>query len=978
MIAARPLLALVAVLISCSSGERPAASGLSNDALPPGVDSLLAPGRSKYSEQQFTSARDLWLTALRFADARKNQRAKAELLTWIGLATWRLGVLDSARMWQERAIDVRSALGPPNGLWRSYNALGLLLMSEAKNDSAAALFELALTYATRERSAEGVAKATGNAALAYGYLGDLQRARAGHRAMRAAGRKLKDVRVEANGLANEAMIDLWEGDVSSGTSRLDTARKLYKSISDAVGEQNALGQLAVARELSGNYGGAFASLDSALRLARAHSLSESVIETLRILGGLHLELGDPRRAIVYFDEAESLARKNDIDSDLGSILRGSAGASARMGDTARARAKALEARRLHKDSEEPLDEIDDLLLLAELEGQSSSRRTTSAYLSAADSLAVQTQLPLARAVVAIAAARLDEARGKPAEALLRLRIVRRNSAAFPAGIIASAAAIASRSFLMTGALDSALDAGAEAVRMLDRVRGNIAGEAMRSAFVADRAQVYGDYVIALLRSGRNEAAFEIADRARSHSLIEHLTEVRGSQRRQGVAAELIESEVMLRRIDALLDALSRTKPPGSSIRSTSLAIGPAEAERLEKARSDYERLVIRASQSDASSTAVLGAAKAGVDKVRRVLAPGEVLVEYFLGADTLYTFVVRGTKLSIVRTATDQQALAQRIRLLADLWGSPRKDWQIGLTVSSALHDVLIEPVVRLGVLDGARRLVIVPHGGLAQVPFAALMNSRSRRFLMQDYSLVETPSAGAFVALRMRGGSRNVFAAHVEAFAPFPDELPGTAREAEAIRRSSPKARSHVGSSSTEAMLRASLQRGDIVHIATHGILNFRNPMFSGVELARGGGMGQRKGGSDDDGRLEVRELLALEVFSPLVFLSGCETGASDKVDASGIVNTGDLNLSQAFLSAGALNVVSSIWRIDDAGAARFAELFHSRLRPGMPGDALAFAQHSLARDATYGSPYYWAGYVLSGEGRSAIPQRIAMTAVK
>jgi CHAT domain-containing protein len=341
-------------------------------------------------------------------------------------------------------------------------------------------------------------------------------------------------------------------------------------------------------------------------------------------------------------------------------------------------------------------------------------------------------------------------------------------------------------------------------------------------------------------------------------------------------------------------------------------------------------------------------------------------------------FVVSATKLSIVRSATNQRALAQRIRLLDDLWGAARQDWQIGLTVSSALHDELIEPVARLGVLNGVARLVVIPHGGLAQVPFAALMDSRSRRFLVQDFSLVQSPSAAAFVALRMRGRSGNPSGSGVEVFAPFPDELPGTAREAQAIRRSVPKTRSHVGRASTEARLRNSLRRGDIVHVATHGILNFRNPMFSGIELWRDGRAGPMDRAADDDGRLEVRELLALDVFSPLVFLSGCETGASDKVGESGIVNTGDLNLSQAFLSAGALNVVSSIWRIDDAGAARFAELFHARLRSTSPGDALAFAQRSLARGKGYGNPYYWAGYVLSGEGRSAISQRIARAAVK
>ena len=67
-----------------------------------------------------------------------------------------------------------------------------------------------------------------------------------------------------------------------------------------------------------------------------------------------------------------------------------------------------------------------------------------------------------------------------------------------------------------------------------------------------------------IRSGRSEAAFEIADRARSHSLIEHLTEVRGSRKGQGIPDELVESEAVLRRMDALLDALARSVPAGGA------------------------------------------------------------------------------------------------------------------------------------------------------------------------------------------------------------------------------------------------------------------------------------------------------------------------------------------------------------------------------------------------------------------------------
>ncbi|HVF39088.1 MAG TPA: CHAT domain-containing tetratricopeptide repeat protein [Gemmatimonadaceae bacterium] len=973
-------LLFVAVVASCSRSEGrdsevAQASSVRTLPLAAAADSLLIPGREAYSQHDYGEARRLWLQSLRIAQARREPRAEAELFTWLGLASWRLGELDSARVWQNRAIELRRALPPPNDLWRSYNALGLLELSESRNDSAAAHFERALEYATAESSAEGVAKATGNAALAYGNLGDLRRARAGHRAMRNAGRRLEDTRVEANGLANEAMIDTWEGDPEAAMTRLDTARKLYGSIRDAVGQQNALGQLATAHELAGNYGAAFALLDTALTIARRHSLTQNVIEVQRILGGIHLKLGDGMRAVRYFDEAESLARKSGIDADLASVLRGSASASVKLGNIPRAQRKLSEAARLHRDADEPLEEIDDLLLLAEVDQRRGDRVAALRRLRSADSIAKNTRLSVASAAVALTAASLADARGDWRAVLRELAVVRRGDASQSAAVLAAADARAARAFLRLDATDSAILAGKRAVRAVEQSRSGIAGTAITSAYVADRADVYGDYIVALLRSGRGEEAFSVADRARSRALLEHLAAVRMRRKSATVPRELVESEAVLRRIDALTEALARSPRP-SAARGT--AVNSDGSLELDAARAEYERLVIRASQRNATAAAVLGAPGATVKEVQRALMPREALIEFFLGSDTLYTFVVRGDGLRIVRTAVSPAVLGQRVRLLKDLWGSPRSDWKIGLTVSEALHRELIAPVARAGLLSNVETIVIIPHGIVAQVPFAALLDKASQRFLVQEVRLVQSPSSAAFAALRVRSTPRSLSSVRGEAFAPFTRQLPGTGQEAVAFARSAARRFARLDGRASEAALRTALEEGAVVHVATHGILNVRNPMFSRVELSRSTSR-ELMSKWENDGRLEVRELLGMSIRSPLVFLSGCETGGADDWSDSGFRTTGDLALSQALLSAGALNVISALWRIDDAGAAAFAAEFYRGLRTLGVAEALTTAQRSLAFGSRFGNPYYWAGYVLTGEGRlSGAPQGPTVAAVQ
>jgi len=165
------------------------------------------------------------------------------------------------------------------------------------------------------------------------------------------------------------------------------------------------------------------------------------------------------------------------------------------------------------------------------------------------------------------------------------------------------------------------------------------------------------------------------------------------------------------------------------------------------------------------------------------------------------------------------------------------------------------------------------------------------------------------------------------------------------------------VGRGASESALRGALGSGAMVHVASHGVLNRMNPLFSRVEL-----FPSRNRSSADDGRLEVHEVLALEIRSPLVFLSGCETGLGPGGSRRYAPGEDYATLAAAFLGAGAGKVVATLWAIADTGAAVFAARFYSELRGADPADALAAAQRALLIDQRFRHPYYWAGYRLAG----------------
>jgi CHAT domain-containing protein len=115
----------------------------------------------------------------------------------------------------------------------------------------------------------------------------------------------------------------------------------------------------------------------------------------------------------------------------------------------------------------------------------------------------------------------------------------------------------------------------------------------------------------------------------------------------------------------------------------------------------------------------------------------------------------------------------------------------------------------------------------------------------------------------------------------------------------------------------------------------------------------------SADDGHLDVHEILELQTRSPLVFLSGCETGLGSGTQSAFEQGSEEGSLAQAFLIAGAQTVVATLWRVDDAESVELAKTFYRQLRSGAtPADALARAQ----RNAIGQSGYSWAAYTVSG----------------
>jgi CHAT domain-containing protein len=253
--------------------------------------------------------------------------------------------------------------------------------------------------------------------------------------------------------------------------------------------------------------------------------------------------------------------------------------------------------------------------------------------------------------------------------------------------------------------------------------------------------------------------------------------------------------------------------------------------------------------------------------------------------------------------------------------------------------------------------LVIVPHDVLHYLPFAALWNAQSGRYLIQDYALTYAPSASALKFIQAKR-------------TPKRDSLPngdegrllalgnpdgtllaaeGEARAVAGLYGVAPL----VGAQATESQVRARGGQVDILHLAAHGVYEPLDPLFSRIELAAGDGQ---------DGRLEVHEVYGLDLTGVnLVVLSACNTALAAQSAGDELVG-----LTRAFLYAGTPAVVTTLWDIEDTASAALMEAFYRHLRAGLSNaEALRAAQLEVLGQDKWRTPYYWAAFSLTGDYR-------------
>jgi CHAT domain-containing protein/tetratricopeptide (TPR) repeat protein len=816
---------------------------------------------------------------------------------------------------------------------------------------------------------------------------------------------------ENGATVEEAAVLSYLGGIHDDLDQLDEAQAsyqqaldLYRLLDNRDGEAGMLNNLGTIRRELGEWQEALRFYNQSWEILSGLDNRSLAGIVLNNFGFVYNVLGERQRALVYFQSALKLYRDANLRSrqivtlnNLGSTWRG-------LGNWEKALAYHQQAFELAESLSDAQQQASSRAYLAEVHLDRGDPSATLRELDAVLRILGEKGNRSLHVKALYLRGRALTLAGRAREALpaLQQALAGRRELNDPAGEAETLDALgeAERSLGLTA---DALSHAQEAVDLVEGMRSAFLGTPdLRASFLATRRRSFSLLIDLLMArhavspgKGDDQAAFQVSERARARSLLDVL--------RAGGAGHMAStaSPASLARRSSLLHRLNVT------VNQQWQASG-ATAEELAKdidqilAKIDEVEGEIR--QSDPRFKTLSTPRPASPDEVAGDLEPGTMLLEYSLGEERSFLWAIEAGRIRsyVLPPLAKIEALARkayREMSTVESGSGPQGD------ALAALSRILLRQVWndRPKGAQPLRRLVVVPDGALALLPFATLPApdpgrrweaQGARKPLLEHLEVVAIPSATTLAAQRellrdrapapqwaavfadpvfaaddprlprraaVPGRSRKALAGEDARGLPRSlQRLPATHEEAEAIKNLAPagKVQLDLGlDASRKAVLDGGLRDYRILHFATHAVADTESPELSGLVLSQVDATGR-----PSEGFLGLSDIYDLDLHADLVVLSGCRTALGKEVRGEGL-----MGLTRGFQFAGVPRVVASLWPVQDRATAELMTRFYQAMWRGhlAPAAALREAQLWLRRDPRYKSPHSWAGFVFQGDWR-------------
>jgi CHAT domain-containing protein len=469
-------------------------------------------------------------------------------------------------------------------------------------------------------------------------------------------------------------------------------------------------------------------------------------------------------------------------------------------------------------------------------------------------------------------------------------------------------------------------------------------------------------VTLLSGEGKNFEALLYAERAKGRVLLDAVSSGKADLASVLTENERIEERYLLQKIS---DINQRIKSrPVEDTRTENELYSQLDAARLELASFKdrtyvaHPELRLRSGVAQALTLASL----------KTLTATSDVAyLEYVVTERKLGVFIVKRNRVNnepairYLNLPVNIDELRQRVNKFHSMLAERHPNHR---TLSRELYQLLIEPFAKE--FQNIKTVCIVPDGLLWTLPFQALTTKRGN-YLVEQYALYYAPSLSVLHEMNDRArqtitnGSLIAFGNPVigrddklnQDLCPLPEAETEIAEVAAAVRSKDKK--TFLGREADEKTFKALAPAYSSIHLATHGVLDNRDPLYSHLLLTK------TDGDIENDGSLEAREIMNLHLNADLAVLSACETGNGRISPGEGVIG-----MSWAFFVAGTRSMVVSQWRVNSASTSQLMKNFYQSLARrrdrGNKSEALREASIRLLKDTRYRHPFYWAGFVLLG----------------
>jgi len=477
-----------------------------------------------------------------------------------------------------------------------------------------------------------------------------------------------------------------------------------------------------------------------------------------------------------------------------------------------------------------------------------------------------------------------------------------------------------------------------ALQIIEELRVISGSDIGRASFISKYKDIYDNLLSLYQLKGQFEKSFVISERGRGRSFLDSISTGHIELSDDESTELYFQERAAYADRQSTIEALAKAKAqnPQDSEQITDLEVQLSHVEQTYQDAIDA--IIVR---GDKLTQLIPGRSTVlDFQQAQELLDENTTLLSFWLLEHQTVVFILTQGTFETVSLPIERAELYTKIqsfRTFANITDQYPNN-------AVALYGELVEPLLPY---INTINLMIVPHSELHYLPFAALTDGS--QYLIDQFAISYIPSISALPFIKQNGGKVGGKPLIIGNPSTDLSQLPSAKAEAIFVANmlgTTPFLEQYA----TESTLRQKASNTSILHLAAHGYYNSINPLYSALYLA---------GDEQEDGMLEVHEIYNLNLAqTELVVLSACESQLGE-------LSSGDelVGLTRAFFYAGAPSVIASLWEVDDISTQILMEKFYINWGEGMSlAEALKQAQIETRKD--YPNPYYWAAFVLNGEG--------------